>query len=116
MSNIKRLESNGRGSPITMHGNTVYFGGQTATDLEGDVTAQAKQAFAKVDRLLALAGTERKNILFATLWLKSMDDYDAMNAVWDAWVDRDSPPSRCCGRVDMADPRMLFEVMVVAAL
>jgi enamine deaminase RidA (YjgF/YER057c/UK114 family) len=112
---IRRLNKHARGNRAVVHGGTVYLGGQTATDLDGDITAQAREAFEKVDRLLALAGSDRRKLLSAVLWLRSMDDYAAMNAVWEAWIDADEPPVRSCCRVDMADPRMLFEVIVVAA-
>ncbi|RDU95861.1 RidA family protein [Trinickia dinghuensis] len=114
MSEISRIGA--RGSRVVKHGNTLYIGGQTATDLDGGITVQARQALEKVDRLLALADSGRTKVLSATLWLKSMSDYQAMNAVWDEWIDQDHPPVRCCGAVEMADPRMLFEVIVTAAI
>ena len=44
-----------------------------------------------------------------------MDDYKAMNEVWDGWVDPDHAPARACVTGDMAYPDILVEIMVVAA-
>ncbi|MGU7771650.1 RidA family protein [Burkholderia sp. MR1-5-21] len=116
MSQIVRLDKNSRRSRAVVHGNIVYLGGQVAPDLDGDITAQTQQALAQVDRLLDAAGSERRKVLSVQIWLKTMDDYDAMNAVWDKWIDADEPPARCCGVVEMADPRIRFEMTVTAAI
>ncbi|MGU7771607.1 RidA family protein [Burkholderia sp. MR1-5-21] len=116
MSDIIRLEESARLSRAVIHGNTVYLAGQLPTDRDADVTVQTQQALEQVDRLLALAGTNRKKILNATIWLKTMADYAAMNAVWDAWLEGAGAPARCCGQVEMADPRLLVEIMITAAI
>ncbi|SOE50731.1 Enamine deaminase RidA, house cleaning of reactive enamine intermediates, YjgF/YER057c/UK114 family [Burkholderia sp. OK233] len=116
MSQITRHDRNHRRSRAVVHGNTLYIGGQIGTDLDEDITTQTRQALEQVDRLLAAAGTNRTKLLSVTLWIKSMDDFNAMNAVWDAWIDTDEPPARCCGRVEMANPRILFEITAVAAI
>ena len=116
MSQIIRHDRNHRRSRAVVHGNTLYIGGQIGTDLDGDITVQTQQALAQVDKLLAEAGTDRSKVLSVVLWIKSMDDFAAMNAVWDAWIDTDNPPTRCCGQVEMANPRILFEITAVAAI
>jgi enamine deaminase RidA (YjgF/YER057c/UK114 family) len=40
----------------------------------------------KVDALLEQAGSSREHILSATIYIKTMDDFAQMNAVWDNWV------------------------------
>ena len=116
MSEVIRLDQNSRRSRAVIHGNTVYLGGQVATDFDADITVQTQQALAQVDRLLDAAGTDRRKVLSVEIWLKTMDDYDAMNAVWDEWIVPNEAPARCCGVVPMADPRILFEITVVAAI
>jgi len=49
------------------------------------------------------------------VWLKTMDDFDAMNAVYEAWVPEGCAPARACGRVEMASPELLVEFTVTAA-
>lgn len=112
---IRRLDSNGRRSRAVVHAGTIHFAGQVADDLDSDITQQTQEALARIDRLLGEAGSERSRILSATIWLKTMADYAAMNAVWDGWIDRDNAPARCCGVVEMADPRIRVEIILTAA-
>ena len=73
-------------------------------------------SIAEVDRLLALAGTDKTRILSAQIWLADMVDFPKMNAVWDAWVPQGHTPARATGESKLATPDYLVEVIVVAAL
>jgi len=115
MSDIVRIDQNHRRSRCVVHGGTVYLAGQVADDTNGDIVAQTRQALGKIDQLLSGAGTNKSRLLSATIWLRSMEDFDAMNSVWDAWVTPGSTPTRCCGEVKLADPRYLVEIVAVAA-
>ena len=65
--------------------------------------------------LQAEAGSDKAHILSLTIYLKDMADYAAMNAVWDAWVAEGAAPGRACVEAKLYDPRVLVEMMVVAA-
>lgn len=54
-------------------------------------------------------------MLSATLYIKSMDDFAAMNEVWNAWVPEGCAPTRACIQAPMAHPDIRFEVSIVAA-
>ncbi|HEX4261850.1 MAG TPA: RidA family protein, partial [Acetobacteraceae bacterium] len=41
-------------------------------------------------------------------------DRDAMNALWSAWLPAGGAPARACVEANMADPRLLVEIMVSA--
>jgi enamine deaminase RidA (YjgF/YER057c/UK114 family) len=113
MPQITRLEPGRRMSQAVIHGDTVYLAGQVG---EGaDVTAQARDALAQVDRLLALAGTDKSKILSCTVWLADIGDFAAMNAVWEGWVDPANPPARATGEAKLATPDYRVEFIVVAA-
>lgn len=118
MSDIKRLETGPRMSQVAIHGNTVYTAGQVALRAPGaSMTDQTKDILAKIDELLAAAGTSKKNILTATIWLCSMDDFAEMNAVWDAWVPEGHTPCRAAVESPrLATPQFTVEIQVVAAL
>lgn len=115
MAEIVRIDQNARRSRAVIHDNTVYLAGQVADDKSGDITTQTRQALAKVDDMLRQAGTDRSRLLSATIWLKTMDDFEGMNAVWDSWVVPGQAPTRCCGKVELADPSYRVEIIVVAA-
>ena len=113
---IERKHTAARMSKIVKHGPTVYLCGQVADDAEADITVQTEQMLARVDRLLAEAGSSREHMLSATIYVKTMDDFTAMNAVWDAWVPEGHAPARACVEAAMARPELKVEISVIAAL
>ena len=116
MGVIKRYESNAWRSRVVVHNDTVYLAGQVADDWSGDITQQTRETLANIDRMLALAGSDKSKLLSATIWIKRLSDYDAMNAVWDAWLAPGAAPGRACAVLDMADPDILVEITPIAAL
>ena len=115
MSSIVRIDQNARRSRASVFGDLVFLAGQVADDKSGDIASQTREALAKVDDMLARAGTDKSRALSVQIWLKSMDDFEGMNAVYDAWVVPGDTPTRCCGKVELADPGYRVEVVVIAA-
>ncbi len=113
---IKRLHMGARMSEAVIHGQTVYLAGQVANDPTADVTTQAQQVVATIDRLLAEAGTDKTHILRATIYLRTMSDFAAMNKVWDAWVPQGHTPARATCEGALANPGYLVEIVITAAL
>ena len=114
MTDIRRIETGPRMSQAVIHGNLVYLAGQVGAPGES-VTEQTKAVLARIDRLLAEAGSSKEKILQATIWLASMDDFAEMNAIWDAWVAEGHEPARAAGESRLATPDYKVEVIVVAA-
>jgi enamine deaminase RidA (YjgF/YER057c/UK114 family) len=112
---IKRFETGPRMSQAVVHNGTVYLAGQVG-NAGDDVATQTAQALAEVDRLLALAGTDKTRILNATVWLADIADFSKMNAVWDKWAPQGNTPARATGEAKLATPEYLVEVIVIAAL
>lgn len=115
MSDIQRIGDSSRFSAITIHNGTVYLAGQVSQLTDGGIADQSADVFAKVDALLAEAGTEKSRVLSVQIWLKTMADYAGMNEIWDKWIDSGNPPVRVCVEAPMAKPHYLIEVLVVAA-
>lgn len=113
MPQITRIEPGRRMSGAVIHGDTVYLAGQVGTGK--DVTEQARAALTEVDRLLALAGSDKSHLLACTIWLADMGDFAAMNAVWEAWIDPANPPARATGEAKLATPDYLVEFIITAA-
>jgi enamine deaminase RidA (YjgF/YER057c/UK114 family) len=112
---VKRLDQNFRRSRAIVVNNMVYLAGQVADDKKAEIKVQTQQALAKIDQLLAEAGTDRSKLVSVTIWLKTMDDYTGFNEVWDAWVVPEATPTRACGEVRMADDDFRVELVAVAA-
>eukprot|EP01063_Lacrimia_lanifica_P015082 TRINITY_DN2179_c0_g1_i1.p1 TRINITY_DN2179_c0_g1~~TRINITY_DN2179_c0_g1_i1.p1 ORF type:complete len:153 (+),score=64.45 TRINITY_DN2179_c0_g1_i1:65-523(+) len=108
-----------RASAIVKHNGLVYISGQVAIiDKlgESDITAQTQQTLAKVDALLAQAGTDKSKLIEGRIWVLDVPQHFAkMNAVWNAWVDPNNKPVRYCVQSPMARPNILVEIQVVAA-
>lgn len=113
---IRRIESGKRMSQATVHGNTMYLAGQVADDTAQDVTGQTRQVLARIDALLAEAGTDKSRILSALIVLADMATFAEMNAVWDSWVTPGNPPSRATIEAKLAAPQYRIEIIVIAAV
>ena len=113
---IRRIDAGDRMSQAVVHGDTVYTAGQVAQRApDASVTDQTGDILARIDGLLAEAGTDKSKLLSATIWLSSMDDFAEMNAVWDAWVPEGHAPARACGEARLARPELRVEIIVTAA-
>jgi enamine deaminase RidA (YjgF/YER057c/UK114 family) len=111
---IKRSKVGARMSQCVVHGDTVYLAGQVADDPNADVAGQTKQILAKVDGLLAEAGSDKSKLLSATVWLSDIRAFDEMNKVWDAWISPGNTPARACVEAKLARPNLLVEIGFIA--
>ncbi|MEP4888740.1 MAG: RidA family protein [Aliiglaciecola sp.] len=112
---IERIETSARMSRIVKHNGTIYLCGQVCKDAEKDITVQTTTMLEKVDELLQKAGSDKHHLLSATIYVKDMSYFAAMNAVWDAWVPEGHAPARACVAAKMAREALLVEISVVAA-
>lgn len=112
---IQRLRPGPRMSQAAVHGNTVYLAGQVADDTSADVRGQTRQILAKIDALLAEAGTDKTKLLSANIWLADISGFAAMNEVWDAWVPQGHTPARATVESKLATPAHLVEIGGIAA-
>lgn len=116
MTDIRRIDPGPRLSEASIHGDLIYCSGMIPEDTSQDITGQVKQALAEIDSLLAKGGSDKSRILSAVIWLSDIDDFAAMNKVWDAWVVSGQTPARATVQARLNDPKMKVEIMVVAAL
>ncbi len=83
--------------------------------MEGGIAAQTNSVLEKIDALLDAMGASRSNVLSVTIYLANMQEFAAMNAIWDAWFPADTAPTRTCVEARLARPLVLIEITVVAA-
>lgn len=113
---IERQHISERMSRIVKYNGLVYLSGQVPKDANADITEQTTTMLDKVDELLLAAGSSREHMLSVTIFLKTMNDFAAMNAVWDAWVPKGYAPARTCVEGAMAREELLVEIAVTAAV
>lgn len=103
-------------------GNLVFTAGQIPIDpatqqvVGGGITEQAKRVFENLQAILEEAGSSLDRVVKATVYLKSMDDFAAMNAVYDAYLGRggEEPPARTTVEVSRLPKNVLIEIDVIA--
>lgn len=114
---IQRFQVGPRMSQAVAHGGVAYLAGQVALDRPGaSVAEQTRSILARIDALLAEAGTDKTRLLTANIWLADIATFDEMNAVWDAWVAPGQTPARATVESRLASPQFTVEIMVTAAL
>ena len=117
MSEINRVSVTARASRAVIYNGMVFVGGQAADDRSQDVQGQTRQVLAKIDGFLAAAGTDKRQLLSAQIWLKNITrDFAAMNEVWDAWTAPNAAPTRATAQCEMGAPDVLIEIIVTAAM
>lgn len=112
---IERHQAGPRMSQAVVHGNIVYLAGQVADDPSADVAGQTRQILAKIDALLAAAGTDKTKLLTTNIWLSDIGTFAEMNSAWDAWVSPGNTPARATVEAKLAAPVYRVEIMVTAA-
>jgi len=106
-------------SQAVRHADTIYCSGQIGLRPDGswagnDATAQARQALANLDAVLREAGTTRNQVLRATIFLASMDDFAGVNEVYADFFG-EHRPARQCVEAQRLPKDALVEISVIAA-
>ncbi len=79
-----------------------------------DIRARPGTCWRRSTPLLETHGTDNTRLLQALIWLKDIRDREAMNGIWTAWLPSGAAPGRACVQSNMADPRVLVEIMITA--
>ncbi len=100
-------------------GNLVYTSGQipiipeTGALAEG-LEAQAHQVFKNLGELLKAAGSDLSKTVKTTVFIKNMDDFGAINAIYAQYFTEPFP-ARSCVEVARLPKDVLLECEVIAA-
>ncbi len=114
---LKRIQVGDRMSQAVIFNGTVTTAGQVALGAPSEpAKEQTENILATIDKLLAEAGTDKSKAMSATIWLSNMDDFAAMNEVWDAWVSPGNTPTRACVESKLAAPQFIVEIAIIAAI
>ena len=112
---IKRFGTRDRMSAVNEHNGVLYLAGKTAADKSYGIIEQTQQILADLENILNEHGSDKHHMLSALIHLDDFDDFEAMNSVWDQWVQLGTAPARTCiGGVTMA-AGSLVEITVIAA-
>lgn len=105
-------------SQAVITGNFVYSSGQLGMDpqtgelLEG-LEGQTKQVFSNVRAVLEAAGCSMSDVVKATVFMKNMDDFAAVNAIYAEQFEEPFP-ARSAVEVARLPKDALVEIEVIA--
>jgi len=97
----------------------IFTSGQIAIDpatqqvLAGDVAAQTDRVLRNLSAVLEAAGSGLAKVVRSTVFLKSMNDFAAMNAVYGKYFSTE-PPARSTVEVSRLPKDALVEIDVIA--
>ena len=106
----------------TIHNGVMYISGQVAFDpatgelVMDTIEAETHQVLKNVGAILKEAGLDYKDVLKASVFVKDMNLYSRINAVYSEYFDEDTAPAR--ELVEVANlPRFVnIEISVIAAV
>jgi enamine deaminase RidA (YjgF/YER057c/UK114 family) len=110
----QRFEVGPRMSQAVVHNGIVHIAGQVADNRKSSLEQQTREILTKIDNLLAQAGSDKSKLLSVTVLLPHIIDFDALNVVYDAWIDPANPPARACYEARLADPDLRVEMTAIA--
>ncbi len=101
-------------------GNMVYTSGQIGIDpatgtAPADVEGQAHQVFKNLSEILKAAGTDMSKVVKTTVFIKDMNDFAAVNAIYAQYFTEPFP-ARSCVEVARLPKDFLVECEVIAEL
>ena len=111
----KRISRGERMSQAVVHGGLVWLSGQIG-DPADDLETQTRTCLARVEKLLQDAGSAKSHIIKMEIWLADLADFDAMNKVYEAWMDPEHPPARATCEARVRTDGTLIEIVATAAV
>ena len=100
-------------------GGLVFTAGQVAIDpatgqvVPGDVAAQTERVMKNLAAILQAAGSGMEKVVRCGVFLKSMNDFAAMNEVYGRYFTT-APPARSTVEVSRLPKDVLVEIDVIA--
>jgi 2-iminobutanoate/2-iminopropanoate deaminase len=102
-------------------GGMIFCSGQIALDpatnhlIQGDIAAQTERVLKNLSAVLWEAGSNLEQVVKTTVFLKSMNDFAAMNEVYGKFFSK-QPPARSTVEAARLPKDVLVEIDVIAVL
>ena len=97
----------------------LYISGQipinpATGELEDGIEKETHQVMKNLKAILEEAGMSFSNVVKATIFLKSMDDFAAMNEIYASYLDANSYPARETIQVACLPKNVSVEISMIA--
>ncbi|MBW4660921.1 MAG: RidA family protein [Drouetiella hepatica Uher 2000/2452] len=105
---------------IAATGQFIFVAGQiplhpqTGEIVGEDVAQQTEQAIANLMAILTAAGVTLEDVVKTTVFLKDMNDFTAMNAVYGKYFQEAIAPARACVEVSRLPKDVRVEIECIA--
>ena len=104
-------------------GNLIFTAGQIPIDpatqqvVAGGIAEQTKRVLENLKAIVEEAGSSLDRVVKATVFLKDLNDFSAMNAVYAAYLEFDGEsPARTAVEVSRLPRNVLIEIELIAEL
>ena len=104
---------------IIASGEMIFVSGQVPIDpqtgnvVEDDAAVQAKRSMDNIAAVLKEAGATMENIVKTTIFLKDINDFAAVNAVYEKYFEN-AAPARSCVQVACLPKDVRLEIEAIA--
>jgi 2-iminobutanoate/2-iminopropanoate deaminase len=127
MGSVRKLDYDGKPAsqtgwitPLILRGDLIFIAGQGAHshsqgDFPNDIETHTTKVMDSVKMLVEAGGGTMDSILQLTVYLTSIDNYDAMNKVFKTYFPHGGP-ARTCVAVAALPGQSLVEVNCIAAV
>ena len=106
-------------SQANLANGILYISGQIPMNsetgkLEEGIEKATHQVMKNLEAILSEAGMTFKNVVKATIFLKNMDDFAAMNEIYASYLDANSYPARETVQVACLPKNVSVEISMIA--
>ena len=93
----------------------VAINPETGNVIEGGIKEQTRRVLQNVQAILEAAGTNLANVVKTTVFIKDMNEFTAMNEVYDEFF-KENPPARSTVEVARLPRDVRVEIEAIALL
>lgn len=108
---------------IAASGRLLFVSGQIALDPQtgqivgdNDVEEQTRQVMTNLKAVLSAAGASFADVVRTTVFLKDMDDFGRVNAIYSEAFNSDTAPARACIQAARLPKDVKVEIDCIAVL
>lgn len=104
-----------------IHNDTLYASGQIAIDpatgqlVTADIETETRRVMENVRAILQEAGLTFHDVLKCSIFVRNMDDYERINAVYAGYFNEATAPARELVQVARLPKDVNIEISVIAA-
>ena len=107
-------------SPAVQVGNFLFVSGQIGMNPDtqvlagSDIASQTRQALDNLKAVLHKAGYDSSNVIQCSVFLKDMNDFQAMNLVYGGYFHESAYPARTTVEVSNLPRNAIVEIAAIA--